>query len=117
MALAYLDARDVMDRLDDACGPSNWQSRYNETPKGRVLCELGIRFDGEWVWKSDGAGDTAVEGEKGGISDALKRAAVHWGIGRYLYRLESVWVKCSVNQKNGKTYWKAWTEDLSLIHI
>lgn len=107
LALAYLDARDVMDRLDEVCGPENWQSRYTETARGRVLCEIGIRVDGEWVWKSDGAGDTAVEGEKGGISDALKRAAVQWGIGRYLYRLDAVWCPCETF--NGK--WKKWTAD------
>ena len=28
MALAYIDARDVMDRLDDVCGPEGWQRRY-----------------------------------------------------------------------------------------
>lgn len=108
LALAYLDARDVMDRLDEVCGPENWQSRYVETAKGRVLCEIGIKIGDEWVWKSDGAGDTAVEGEKGGISDALKRAAVQWGIGRYLYRLEAVWAPCETYEKNGKQYWKAW---------
>lgn len=108
LALAYLDARDVMDRLDAVCGPESWQSRYTETPRGRVLCEIGIRVDGEWVWKSDGAGDTAVEGEKGGISDALKRAAVQWGIGRYLYRFDGVWAPCETYEKGGKLHWKAW---------
>lgn len=108
MALAYIDARDVMDRLDSVCGPDRWQSRYIETAKGRVLCEIGIKVGDEWVWKSDGAGDTAVEGEKGGISDSLKRAAVQWGIGRYLYRLDSPWVACEVNDKGA---WKRWKED------
>lgn len=111
MALAYIDARDVMDRLDEVCGPDKWQAEYTETATGRVLCRIGIKPGDEWVWKSDGAGSTQVEGEKGGISDALKRAAVAWGIGRYLYRLDSPWVRCKVNQKNGKTYWRAWDED------
>lgn len=111
MALAYIDARDVMDRLDDVCGPENWQTEYHETAKGRLICRLSIRINGEWVTKSDGAGDTDVEGEKGAISDALKRAAVSWGIGRYLYRMSSPWVECDVKQSNGKTYWKAWAAD------
>lgn len=111
MALAYIDARDVMDRLDEVCGPENWQDEYIETAKGRIICRIGIRINDQWVWKSDGAGETAVEGEKGGISDALKRAAVKWGIGRYLYRLDSPWVRCEVRQKNGKNYWKKWSED------
>lgn len=46
----------------------------------------------EWVTKADGAGDSDVEAEKGAISDALKRAAVKWGIGRYLYDLGNIWV-------------------------
>lgn len=108
MALAYIDARDVMDRLDDVCGPDNWQSEFTETARGRVICRLGIKMGDEWVWKSDGAGDTDVEGEKGGISDALKRAAVSWGVGRYLYRLDSPWVPCEVNDKGG---WRRWTAD------
>lgn len=108
-ALAYIDARDVMDRLDAVCGPANWQSEFTETPKGRVLCRIGIRMDGgDWVWKSDGAGNTDVEGEKGAISDALKRAAVHWGVARYLYAMSSPWVPCEVTEQ-GK--WRAWKGD------
>ena len=47
---------------------------------------------GRWVWKSDGAGATDFEGAKGAFSDSFKRAAVHWGIGRYLYDLDAPWV-------------------------
>ena len=92
LPLAYIDARDVMDRLDGVMGPQNWQSRYTETASGRVICELSILLDGQWITKSDGAGDTQVEREKGAISDAFKRAAVHWGIGRYLYSMEAPWL-------------------------
>jgi hypothetical protein len=92
MALAYLTARDVMDRLDDVCGPANWQDRY-EFHGPRTVCYLSIRVEDQWVTKADGAGDSDVEAEKGAISDALKRCAVKWGIGRYLYDLESPWVE------------------------
>lgn len=109
MALAYIDARDVMTRLDEACGPENWRDRYTETPKGRLICTLELRIGDEWVGKSDGAGDTDVEGDKGAISDALKRAAVKWGVGRYLYDMDAVWADCTSYDKNGKKHWKAWT--------
>ncbi len=92
MALAYIDARDVMARLDDVCGPENWQSRYPHA-NGKTCCDIGIKIDGEWVWKSNGAGDTDFEGQKGAFSDAFKRAAVLWGIGRYLYDIQSPWVE------------------------
>lgn len=101
LALAYIDARDVMDRLDAVCGPAGWQDSYAETPKGRVVCTISIKVGEEWIHKADGAGDTAVEGEKGGISDSFKRAAVKWGIGRYLYAIESPWVPCEVGN-NGQ---------------
>ena len=110
MALAYIDARDVMDRLDDVCGPENWQDKYTVCANGLIICQIGVRVSDDWVWKSDGAGETQVEGKKGGMSDALKRAAVKWGVGRYLYRLDSPWVDCEVAQKNGKTYWKKWAQ-------
>ena len=93
MALAYLDARDVMDRLDQVCG-TNWSDSYQEVA-GRVVCNITING----VTRSDGAGDTQVEAEKGGLSDAFKRAAVKFGVGRYLYRLESVWVALDSKRK------------------
>lgn len=96
IALAYIDARDVMKRLDDVLGPANWQSRYSHVTDKIAVCEIGVNINGEWVWKSDGAGDSAVEAEKGRISDAFKRTAVHFGIARYLYKLPNVWV--SVDQ-------------------
>ena len=100
MALAHIDARAVMDRLDDVCGPQNWQDRYPHA-NNKTCCELGIRIDGEWIWKSDGAGDTDFEGEKGAFSDAFKRAAVRWGIGRYLYHLKAPWVAI---EQRGRSY-------------
>lgn len=110
MALAYIDARDVMERLDAVCGPSNWQDRY-EFAGARTICYLSIRVGDQWVTKADGAGDTAVEAEKGAISDAFKRAAVKWGIGRYLYALDAPWVPCECAEYNGKKHWKRWTAD------
>lgn len=91
MALAYIDARDVMDRLDAVCGPENWQSRYPHATD-KTVCEIGIKVGDEWVWKADGAGNTDFEADKGALSDAFKRAAVRWGIGRYLYELDAPWV-------------------------
>ena len=111
LALAYIDARDVMDRLDEVCGPENWQTEYLETAKGRLICRLSLRIGDEWVTKSDGAGETQVEGDKGAISDALKRAAVSWGIGRYLYRLPAPWVPCECGEWKGKKQWRKWKAD------
>lgn len=116
-ALAYIDARDVMERLDAVCGVSGWKDEYvtepprmvrktkkgwngqpdehwNEQICGRVICKLSIRDPetGEWISKCDGAGETNVEGEKGGISDAFKRAAVKFGVNRDAYSIDAVWL-------------------------
>jgi hypothetical protein len=109
MALCYIDARDVMRRLDEVCGPDGWSDSYTETGKGRLICTIAIKCGGEWISKSDGAGDTDVEGEKGAISDAFKRAAVKWGVGRYLYDMDAVWAECDSYERNGKKVWKRWT--------
>ena len=87
IALAYIDARDVMKRLDDVCGDL-WQVEYPFDG----CCRIGVKIGNEWIWRSNGAGETQVEGEKGKFSDAFKRAAVLWGVGRYLYYLDNVWV-------------------------
>lgn len=92
IALAYIDARDVMKRLDDVMGNENWQNRYTHVTPNGVICELGLFIDGQWLWKANGAGETSYEAEKGAMSDAFKRAAVMWGIGRYLYYLPNQWV-------------------------
>jgi hypothetical protein len=102
LAVAYIDARDVAERLDEAVGPLNWQVDHKQIG-GLVVTGLGLRDaqTGAFVWKWDtgfvgGADseseDTQMKARKGTISDGLKRAAVLWGIGRYLYRLPKVWV-------------------------
>lgn len=104
--LAYIDARDVMDRLDRACGFDNWQNRYTLAESGLLVCEIGIRIGSEWLWRANGAGDTQVEAEKGKCSDAFKRAAVLWGIGKYLYGLPSP--KVEIDK------WGKWAKDPDL---
>jgi len=90
--LAYIDARDAMRRLDEVVGFDGWQNKYSLADNGLLICDIGLFINGRWVWKSNGAGDTQVEAEKGKASDAFKRAAVMWGIGRYLYSLPNEWL-------------------------
>lgn len=90
-ALCYVDARDVMKRLDKVMG-ADWQCEYINLANGTTCCRIGLKIDGEWRWRSNGAGATDIEGEKGGFSDAFKRAAVLWGVSQYLYDMDSPWV-------------------------
>jgi hypothetical protein len=95
LVLAFVDARTIQDRLDDVLGTSNWQDDYECLPDGSVLCRLRIRVGGEWLTKVDVGGPSEQpdggDRVKAAFSDALKRAAVKFGIGRYLYRLPQFW--------------------------
>lgn len=91
LALPYIQNRAVMERLDQVIGQENWKNEKPEPgPQGGVIMGLSIRVDGEWITKWDGADSTDIEAVKGGLSDAMKRSAVHWGIGRYLYNLPMI---------------------------
>ncbi len=106
LAVAYIDARDVAERLDEVVGPLNWQVDHKMVGD-QLMTGIGIHNPetGEWVWKWDagfnGSGFTGnAEGSdedkakeiKGTVSDGLKRAGVQWGIARSLYRFPKVWV-------------------------
>jgi hypothetical protein len=96
MAIAYVDARDVMDRLDEVVGIDGWHDAYESHPDGNVVCRLSVLLGDQFITKSDvgGPSDQKDMGDqrKSAFSDALKRAAVKFGIGRYIYRLEPQWV-------------------------
>lgn len=94
MVLAYVQARAIQNRLDDVMGIDHWRVQYEIHPNG-IMANLSLRFGDEWITKQDGAPETQIESFKGGISSALKRAASVWGIGRYLYSLETNFVECS----------------------
>ncbi|MBY0528367.1 MAG: hypothetical protein K2R98_33560 [Gemmataceae bacterium] len=95
MALAYVDARVIQDRLDDVLGVDGWQDDYECLADGSVVCRLKLRLGTEWVTKVDVGGPSEQpdggDRMKAAFSDALKRAAVKFGVGRYLYRLPSQW--------------------------
>ncbi len=97
MAAAYVTNRAIMDRLDAVCGRDGWRNEFVSGPDGGVLCGLSIRTAHGWLTKWDGAENTDIEPVKGGLSSAMRRAAVQWGIGRYLYDLPTQWV--SLNEK------------------
>jgi hypothetical protein len=91
LALPYVDARTILDRLDDTIGFENWQDEYEVISPNQVICKLTIYG----TTKSD-AGEASNEDKeplKSAVSDALKRAAVKFGVGRYLYRSPKIWCK------------------------
>lgn len=95
LAAFYLDARAIMHRLDSVFGVGGWKDSYQLVNGGSVVCTLSVKVNGEWVEKMDvgSPSEQPDDGDKlkAAFSDALKRAAVKLGIGRYLYRLDRQW--------------------------
>ncbi|MXV21140.1 Rad52/Rad22 family DNA repair protein [Deinococcus xianganensis] len=91
LMLAHIDARAVQDRLDAIC-PDAWTFEIEVIPGTRQPTVKG-RLTVLGVTRED-IGE-APEGDLGTLkaasSDALKRCAVHFGIGRYLYDLPRTW--------------------------
>ncbi len=88
--LHYVTARTVMNRLDEVLGPENWWDDFVPLEHS-VICRLTIRMpDGSTLTKSDAGGYAGMadpgDDDKSGFADAFKRAAVKFGVGRYLYR-------------------------------
>lgn len=117
LAIPFITNRAVQERLDDVCGPELWKNEYktlgerelydkNNTVIGKKssqLCGISIYSEDlrEWITKWDGAEESDIEAIKGSLSSAMKRAAVQWGIGRYLYYIDSPWVEI---EKKGNSY-------------
>lgn len=112
IVVPYLDARAIADRLDNVVGQNNWKDSYEcwhemsseKKQKFSQLCTIYIYDDEkkEWIGKTDGAENSDIEPIKGGLSDAFKRAATKWNIGRYLYNFsETTWANA---EKRGKSF-------------
>ena len=102
---AYVDNRAIMERLDEVFGVLGWQTEVKQlnpvttaNRSGTAIVEGFVTrisvldpVANQWIHKEDGANNTDFEAIKGGMSGAMKRAAVSFGIGRYLYNLPEGW--------------------------
>lgn len=108
--LAYLESRAVYSRLNDVLGPSGWKNESTVVTISPnlfgVKCRLSIwdYAKKDWVFKEDAADPTDTEGLKGAFSGAMKRAAVLWGVGLYLYDLDRTFAKILPEKKDGAHY-------------
>lgn len=104
LAVPYVTNRAIQNRLDDTVGIDGWQNQFVPWKEGKAqLCGISICFgqQDQWLTKWDGADDSDFESVKGGLSDSMKRAAVEWGIGRYLYGMTQIWVRI---EQRGKSF-------------
>ncbi len=96
MAVAYVDPRVVAERLDQVVG-GEWSFHWE--PLGvqgdRLVVKSSLTIMG--VTREDVGEHVLSDREqadpwKSAVSDAFKRSAVHFGVARYLYWLDTVWV-------------------------
>lgn len=102
LVLPYITSRAVLNRLDQVCG-GFWQSSFEKITVSNIeafQCSISIKMGNEWVMRTDAAEVSDIESVKGGHSNALKRAGVQWGIGRYLYDLPQYWVPVKQHGKH-----------------
>ncbi len=93
IVVPYITNRCVMQRFDEQFGWAGWNNELKEIDGG-FLCTITVNLpDGKVVSKTDGASRTGIEPVKGGISDAMKRCAVQFGLGRALYDFPKVFVE------------------------
>lgn len=96
MVIPYITNRAIQQRLDDVVGIDAWENIYQEAAAGKgYLCGLKVRFGDKWITKWDGSEYTQIEALKGALSGAMKRCAVQFGIGRYLYSLDTEFAVCA----------------------
>ena len=105
LAVPYVTNRAIQTRLDDTVGIDGWHNDFVPWKGEKAqLCGISIYLPElkDWLTKWDGSDDTDIECVKGGLSDSMKRAAVEWGIGRYLYGMTPpLWVGI---EQRGKGY-------------
>ena len=98
--LLYKDSRCDKRILDEVFGMMGWKNEYQEI-KGNLYCTISVWNNDlkQWISKQDCGTKSNVEKEKGEASDAFKRAATAWGIGRELYTRLFIWVNGGVQPK------------------
>lgn len=103
--LLFCDSRAVASILDESVGAFEWQVAYTNN---NANCILSI-YDGtkgEWIRKENVGTPAQMEPVKSLASDAFKRAAAYWGIGRELYSAGNIFTRNVNVTKNQRGYFE-----------
>lgn len=100
----YIDARLAMKRLSEVFGVNHWSDSYKVLVADDKIAVVECTIVAGGASHSD-VGDCEIGGYtpnlgaalKGAYSDSLKRAAVHFGVGAYLYAMPEFYVDCDSN--------------------
>lgn len=87
LIVSYVDARTISERLNYVVG-GGWSTEFAQWGDDTNLAVCHLTVLG--ITRSDIGKGSSMEKEKAAFSDALKRAAIHFGPGAFLYKLAAV---------------------------
>jgi hypothetical protein len=73
LALAYVDARAIQERLDEVCGVAGWQDSYRVLPDGVVVCHLRLKIGEDWIINVGASSGSPTSPSKKGVPDRCRR--------------------------------------------
>ena len=119
LAVAYVDPRVVAERLDQVVG-GEWSFHWE--PLGvqgdRLVVKSSLTVMG--VTREDVGEHVLSDREqadpwKSAVSDAFKRSAVHFGVARYLYWLETVW--CNYDRRRREFLEEPYIDEAGVVRV
>lgn len=115
--LTYIDSRSVVELMDEAVGPMNWNFELVQVGD-QIVGKMGVWDDEKhtWVVKSDTGSESNIEAGKGLVSDIYKRCISRWGL-QDLYTVPRI----VVNDDGYGCKWHVgeviWNDKRECIHI
>ncbi|MDA3813658.1 MAG: Rad52/Rad22 family DNA repair protein [Candidatus Cloacimonetes bacterium] len=94
---SQIKSQALMNRLDDLFGIDGWKDRY-AVLYNCVTCKLSIKLGDNWITKENSAPLVNAESLNEAFTDALRQAAVRFGLGRYLLDLPNIYVDIMENK-------------------
>ena len=115
--LTYIDSRSVVELMDEAVGPLNWNFELSQVGD-QIVGKMGVWDDekGTWVVKSDTGSESNIEAGKGLVSDIYKRCISRWGL-QDLYTVPRIIVDDDGYGCHYKVGEILWNDKRECIHI
>jgi hypothetical protein len=98
----HIDARAVQHKLNESLGIDGWNFTFVPGRDAGIYGRLVVRINDREVIREDVGypqNPDKDDRDKDAVSDALKRCAVHFGVGHFLYALPDKWVDWNPEQR------------------
>ena len=115
--LCYIDSRSVVELMDSAVGPMNWNFELVQVGD-QVVGKMGVWDEnkGTWVVKSDTGSESNIDAGKGLVSDIYKRCIARWGL-QDLYTVPRIEVEDDGYGCKWQVSEVSWDENRNCKHI